>query len=133
MNLILESHPFVILLGKTQITPIVINAINKDYDIVPFLYAASRPYHIPCVSRYKFFRLKYPENIYYTLQTLKDFCKNDDNKYTTILIPMTKKYSDLVKKNKDDLESSFIIKSAESLIKSLPTIASKKELNLESL
>ena len=133
MNLILKSRPFVILLGKTQITPIVINAINKDYDIIPYLYSTARPHHISGILRYKFFRLKYPENLYYIILTLKDFSKNNDNRYTAILIPMTKKYSNLVETNKEDLESSFIIRSPEFLINSLPTIASKKELHLESL
>lgn len=124
MNL-LKARPFVILLGITQITPILINALNKDYDIVPYIYAESRPHYIPGILRYKYFKLKFTENLYYILHTIKDFPKKYDNMYTAILIPMTKKYYDLVETSKEDLESSFIIKSPEFLINSLPTIASK--------
>jgi len=133
MNLILKSRPFIVLLGNSPINPIIINALNKDYDIVPYLYATTRPHHIPGTINYKFIRLKYPENLYYLLHTLTDFNSNEKNHYTTILIPISKIYEKFVEDHRDDLEQSFIIRSNVSLINSLPTVASKKELCIESL
>ena len=132
MNLILKSCPFVILLGDSQISPIIINALNKDYGIVPYLYATYRPHHIPGTLKYKFFRLKYPKNLYYMLHTLTDFNSKENNRYTTILFPVSKPYETFVEAHKNDLETSFIIQSTKVLINSLPTIASKKELCFES-
>lgn len=133
MNRILKSRPFVVLLGHSQINSIIISALNKDYDIVPYLYATTRPHHISKIIKYKFSRLKYPENLYYMLHTLTDFNINENNRYTTILIPMSKTCEEFIEDHRDTLEQSFIIRSNVSLINSLPTIASNKEFCFKSL
>lgn len=126
MENLLEQKPYILLFGAGPGISELIHALNKDYEIEPFVYAEKRVSAIPGIIRFKYAKLKYPENKFYLLHTLLDFNDDIHIRQTTLLIPCTAIYEQFVTEFKDTLETSFIIISLNILRDALPTLQQKR-------
>lgn len=127
MDDLIRQRPYVLLFGFGPGSAEIIRALNKDYDIEPYVYSGKRPSLIPGMLRYKFIRLKYPGNKYCTFRTLLDFNDEFRIRQTTLLIPCAPEYERLVNEYSDTLETSFIITPKDKIREILPTLTQKKQ------
>jgi predicted ATP-grasp superfamily ATP-dependent carboligase len=127
MDDLMRQKPYVIFLGFGPGVADIIRALNKDYDVEPYIYSEKRPSLIPGMLRYKFIRLKYPGNRYCALRTLLDFNDEVRIRQTTLLIPTLPEYERLVNEYRDTLETSFIITTQNMICEILPTLAQKRQ------
>lgn len=129
MENLLKQIPNVLLLGRCPQTAAVIHALNRTFGIEPYLYSVKRACLMPGILRFRFSRLRFPENNHYLLNTLLAFENDLHERRTSLLVPSTRFYAELVKDNLDALEASFIIMPLPELLTICSVPGERRRLN----
>lgn len=121
MESLLKQQPPLLFLGSRPGLIRVFRTLNQDLDIEPCLLADKRPVSFPGFPRFRFVRLGLPHNTHYVLYTLRSIAYDEEPNRTSILVPCTLEFNELVKRNLYEIEAEFIVLPYERLLGMLPT------------
>ncbi len=120
MKTFLEQRPCVVLFGNGQYTSALVSALNRDFDISPYIAAQRRPSLNRIFNRYRFTPLPYNE--LYIPAFLEHFTHRLDERRMILLIPCSPEAEKITDDHREFLETMFIVKSIDSLLQFFPSI-----------